>query len=291
MLKFTKLFLSFVLSMMLLIANDDLSSNKKAIEASVKKHEKELIKISDAIWHNAELALEEYKSSKILSDYAEKNGFSIERGVAGMPTAFIATYGSGRPRIGILGEFDANAGISQKAQSKKEALIEGKPGHGCGHNLFGTGSLGAAIAVKELIEKGKIKGTVVFYGTPAEETIFGKVWFARAGLFNDLDVCVDWHPGDDMEAATQSSKALIDFRVKFTGRTAHASADPYNGFSAVDGMELFTTGINYYREHIKPTARIHYQIEKAGDVVNVVPDKAQIWVRVRDNDRESLNVV
>ena len=226
MLKFTKLFLSFVLSMMLLIANDDLSSNKKAIEASVKKHEKELIKISDAIWHNAELALEEYKSSKILSDYAEKNGFSIERGVAGMPTAFIATYGSGRPRIGILGEFDANAGISQKAQSKKEALIEGKPGHGCGHNLFGTGSLGAAIAVKELIEKGKIKGTVVFYGTPAEETIFGKVWFARAGLFNDLDVCVDWHPGADMEAAPQISKALLDFRVTFAEKASHASADP-----------------------------------------------------------------
>ena len=291
MLKFTKILLSFLSSILLLIANDDLSSNKKAIDVSVKKHEKELIKISDAIWHNAELALEEYKSSKILADYAEKNGLSVERGVAGMPTAFIATYGSGRPRIGILGEFDANAGISQKAQSKKEALIEGNPGHGCGHNLFGTASLGAAIAVKELIEKGKIKGTVVFYGTPAEETIFGKVWFARAGLFNDLDVCMDWHPGDDMEASTQSSKALIDFRVKFSGKTAHASADPYNGFSAVDGMELFTTGINYYREHIKPTARIHYQIEKAGDVVNVVPDKAQIWVRVRENDRESLNVV
>ena len=291
MLKFTKILLSFLSSILLLIANDDLSSNKKAIDVSVKKHEKELIKISDAIWHNAELALEEYKSSKILADYAEKNGLSVERGVAGMPTAFIATYGSGRPRIGILGEFDANAGISQKAQSKKEALIEGNPGHGCGHNLFGTASLGAAIAIKELIEKGKIKGTVVFYGTPAEETIFGKVWFARAGLFNDLDVCMDWHPGDDMEASTQSSKALIDFRVKFSGKTAHASADPYNGFSAVDGMELFTTGINYYREHIKPTARIHYQIEKAGDVVNVVPDKAQIWVRVRENDRESLNVV
>ncbi len=291
MLKFTKILLSFILSMMLLIANDELVANKKAINSSVKKHEKELIKISDAIWHNAELALEEYKSSKILADYAEKNGLSVQRGVAGMPTAFIATYGSGRPRIGILGEFDANAGISQKAQSKKEALIEGNPGHGCGHNLFGTASLGAAIAIKELIEKGKIKGTVVFYGTPAEETIFGKVWFARAGLFNDLDVCMDWHPGDDMEASTQSSKALIDFRVKFSGKTAHASSDPYNGFSAVDGMELFTTGINYYREHIKPTARIHYQIEKAGDVVNVVPDKAQIWVRVRENDRESLNVV
>ena len=129
------------------------------------------------------------------------------------------------------------------------------------------------------------------YGTPAEETIFGKVWFARAGLFNDLDVCMDWHPGDDMEAATQSSKALIDFRVKFSGKASHASADPWNGFSAVDAMELFTTGINYYREHIKPTARIHYQIERAGDVVNVVPENAQIWVRVRENDRESLNVV
>ena len=148
MLKFTKILLSFLSSILLLIANDDLSNNKKAIDVSVKKHEKELIKISDAIWHNAELALEEYKSSKILADYAEKNGLSVERGVAGMPTAFIATYGSGRPRIGILGEFDANAGISQKAQSKKEALIEGNPGHGCGHILFGTASLGPAIAIK-----------------------------------------------------------------------------------------------------------------------------------------------
>ena len=149
------------------IAGDDWTDNKKAIDKSVKKHQKELIKISDAIWHNAELALEEYKSSKILSDYAEKNGFNVERGVAGMPTAFIATYGSGRPRIGILGEFDANAGISQKQKTTKEALIEGAPGHGCGHNLFGTASLGSAIAIKELIEKRKIKGTIVFYGTPA----------------------------------------------------------------------------------------------------------------------------
>ena len=286
-----KMLFLLILFLSLAIAADDWTKNKKAIDVSIKKHERALIKISDEIWHNAELALEEYKSSKILADYAEKNGFSLERGVAGMPTAFIATYGSGRPRIGILGEFDANAGISQKAQSTKEALIEGAPGHGCGHNLYGTGSLGAAIAIKELIAQGKIKGTIVFYGTPAEETIFGTVWFARAGLFNDLDVCMDWHPGDDMEAATQSSKALIDFRVKFSGKASHASADPWNGFSAVDAMELFTTGINYYREHIKPTARIHYQIERAGDVVNVVPENAQIWVRVRENDRESLNVV
>ena len=152
-----------ILLLTITIASDDWTKNKKTIDASIKKHEKALIKISDEIWKNAELALEEHKSSKILADYAEKNGFSLERGVAGMPTAFIATYGSGRPRIGILGEFDANAGISQKAQSTKEALIEGAPGHGCGHNLYGTGSLGAAIAIKELIEQGKIKGTIVYY--------------------------------------------------------------------------------------------------------------------------------
>jgi aminobenzoyl-glutamate utilization protein B len=267
------------------------TANKKAVVASVEKHKKELTGISDNIWSYAELALVEHQSSRALSDYAEKNGFKVERGVAGMPTAFVATYGSGKPRIGILGEFDANAGISQKAQPTKEARITGAPGHGCGHNLFGTGSLGAAIAIKELMEKKKLKGTVVFIGTPAEETIFGKTYMARAGLFDDLDVCMDWHPDDNLEASTQSSKALVDFRVKFYGKAAHASADPWNGFSAVDGLELYTTGMNYYREHIRPTARIHYHIETAGDVVNVVPEHAQIWTRVRENDRGNLNVV
>ncbi len=267
------------------------TANKKAVVASVKKHEKELTSISDNIWSYAELSLVEHQSSKVLSDYAEKNGFKVERGVAGMPTAIVATYGSGRPHIGILGEFDANAGISQKKQPTKEARIAGAPGHGCGHNLFGTGSLGAAIAIKELMEKKKLKGTVIFFGTPAEETIFGKTYMARAGLFNDLDICMDWHPGDNLEASTQSSKALVDFRVKYYGKAAHASADPWNGFSAVDGLELYTTGMNYYREHIRPTARIHYHIETAGDVVNVVPEHAQIWTRVRENDRENLNVV
>ena len=268
------------------------TANKKAVVASVEKHKKELTGISDNIWSYAELALVEHQSSRALSDYAEKNGFKVERGVAGMPTAFVATYGSGKPRIGILGEFDANAGISQKAQPTKEARITGAPGHGCGHNLFGTGSLGAAIAIKELMEKKKLKGTVVFIGTPAEETIFGKTYMARAGLFDDLDrLGMDWHPGDNLEASTQSSKALVDFRVKFYGKAAHASADPWNGFSAVDGLELYTTGMNYYREHIRPTARIHYHIETAGDVVNVVPEHAQIWTRVRENDRGNLNVV
>jgi aminobenzoyl-glutamate utilization protein B len=203
----------------------------------------------------------------------------------------MAKYGSGKPVIGILGEFDANAGISQKRIPKKEARIEGGAGHGCGHNLFGTASLGAAIAIKEQIEKGTIQGTVIFYGTPAEETIFAKVWMVRAGVFDQLDVCMDWHPGDTVVSGTETSKALVDFRVMFDGETSHASADPWNGRSAVDALELYTTGLNYYREHILPTSRIHYQIEKAGNVVNVVPDKAQIWTRLRENSVEKVDVM
>ena len=268
-----------------------ISKNKKAIINSIEEKKEKLIEISDNIWEAAETSLEEFKSSKYLSDYAEQNGFSVERGVAGMPTAFVARYGSGRPVIGIMGEFDANAGISQKKQPTKETLHEGAAGHGCGHNLFGTASLGAAITIKELIQKGEISGTIVYYGTPAEETIFGKVWMVREGLFDDLDICMDWHPSAEIEASTQSSKALVDFRVKFFGNASHASADPWNGNSAVDAMELYTTGLNYYREHIRPTARIHYDIEKAGDVVNVVPEYAQIWTRLRENDRKNVDVL
>lgn len=265
------------------------SKIKKEIIKSVDSHQDTMIEVSDGIWEAAETSLQEFKSSEYLMTFAKQNGFTVEKGVAGIPTAFTATYGTGKPVIGILGEFDANAGISQKRQPTREARVPGGAGHGCGHNLFGTASLGAAIAIKEQIEKGTLKGTIVFYGTPAEETIFAKVWMAREGLFDQLDVCMDWHPGDEIEAVTQSSKALVDFRVKFYGSSSHASSDPWNGKSAVDAMELYTTGLNYYREHIKPTARIHYDIEKAGDVVNVVPDYAQIWTRLRENDRPNVD--
>ena len=264
---------------------------KSEIQTSVDQQQNDLIGVSDTIWEAAETSLEEYTSSKALKDYARANGFTVTENVADIPTAFMASYGSGRPIIGILGEFDANAGISQKRQPTREARVEGGAGHGCGHNLFGTASLGAAVAIKEQIEKGQLEGTVIFYGTPAEETIFAKVWMARAGVFDQLDVCMDWHPGAKIEAGTQSSKALVDFRVKFYGSSAHASSDPWNGKSAVDAMELYTTGLNYYREHILPTSRIHYQIEKAGDVVNVVPDYAQIWTRLRENNREKVDVL
>ena len=270
---------------------DYLSDNKKAIIESVEKHQTALIDISDQIWALAETAFEETQSAKLLADYAEAQGFEVKRRVAEMPTAFIASYGSGKPIIGILGEFDALPGISQKASPVKEALEEGAAGHGCGHKLLGAGSLGAAIAVKELIEAGKLKGTIRFYGTPAEEKFFGKLFFARAGLFNDLDVCLDWHPSAKISAEVQSSQALIDFIVEFEGQAAHAAADPWNGRSAVDGLEFYTTGLNYIREHVKPTVRIHYQIMHGGDVVNVVPEYAKIWTRVRDSERVGMEEV
>lgn len=264
------------------------SATKRSIITSVEDQKDELIKMSDEIWAHAEIAFEEYKSSKILSDYAEAQGFTVERGVADMKTAFIASYGSGKPIIGILGEFDALPGISQKAQPTKAPLEEGKPGHGCGHNLFGVGSLGAAVAVKKLIEAGKLKGTIRFYGTPAEEKYFGKLFMAREGLFDDLDACLDWHPSAKTKANVQSSLALVDFIVEFYGQAAHASSDPWNGRSASDAMELYTTGINYIREHIKPTVRIHYHIQNGGDVVNVVPDYSKVWTRVRDSKRDGM---
>ena len=288
--KFTKLILLLVICFFAspTLAQKKPSKNKQAILASIEKHKAALIGISDEVWALAETAFEEDKSSEILADYAEKNGFTVARGVAGMPTAFVATYGSGRPVISVLGEFDALPGISQKAQPTKSPLNEGAAGHGCGHNMFGAGSLGAAIAVKELIESGKISGTVIFFGTPSEEKFFGKIWMVNAGLWDDVDVNLSWHPAANTEAGVQSSLALIDFKVEFFGQAAHASFDPWNGRSASDALELYTAGINYYREHVQPTVRMHYHIQDGGQVVNVVPDYSKLWMRVRDTKRSGM---
>ena len=228
-------------------------------------------------------ALLEVRSAQVLADYAEKQGFAVERGVAGLPTAFVASYGEGRPIIGVLGEYDALPGLSQKAQSTKEVLQAGAPGHGCGHNLLGTAALSAALAVKDLMVAGKLKGTVRFYGTPAEEAVGGKVYMAREGLFNDLDVCLTWHPADETEVAVDSSQAIVEFIVEFSGKTAHAAADPWNGRSAVAAMELFAAGLNRMREFVKPSVRMHYSIQSGGDVPNVVPAYAKLWCWLRDS--------
>src|SRR5499427_2649453 len=265
----------------------DVKVKEEAVGA-VEKRRAEMIKLSDQIWAFAETALREHKSSEALSRYAEQQGFEVERGVAGMPTAFIASYGQGRPVIGILGEFDALPGISQKASPVKEPLEAGAPGHGCGHNLFGVASLGAAIAVKELIGAGKFKGTIRFYGTPAEEAGSGKAYMTRDGVFKDLDVCLAWHPETETRADVDSTQALVDFIVEFKGKAAHAAFDPWNGSSAADGLEAFTHGVNLLREHVKPTVRIHYAILKGGDVPNVVPEYAKVWCWARDSKRSRL---
>jgi aminobenzoyl-glutamate utilization protein B len=267
------------------------SGTKKQAVQSVDRHAADLAALSDQVWAFAETALREHRSAALLADYAEKAGFRVERGVGGMPTAFIASYGSGRPIIGVMGEYDALPGISQKALPEKTPLAEGAAGHGCGHNLFGAGSLGAALAIKEQIAAGRLKGTIRFYGTPAEEDIGGKTFMARDGLFNDLDAVLAWHPGDETQADTTSSQAMVDLAVEFHGRAAHAASDPWNGRSAVDALELFTHGINLMREHIKPTSRMHYTILDGGDVPNVVPEYGKVSLWLRDWKRSEVEAL
>lgn len=264
------------------------SATKRAAVQSVERHADEMTQLSDQIWGFAETALREHRSAKLLADYAESKGFRVERGVSGMPTAFVATFGEGRPIIGVMGEYDALPGVSQKAISEKSPLVPGAAGHGCGHNLFGAASMGAALAIKEQIEAGKLKGTIRFYGTPAEEAVGGKTYMARDGLFNDLDVVLAWHPGDETQADTVSSQAMVDLIVEFHGKAAHAANDPWNGRSAVDALELFLDGVNLMREHIRPTSRMHYTIVAGGDVPNVVPEYGKVWIWARDWERSEV---
>jgi aminobenzoyl-glutamate utilization protein B len=267
-------------------AADDATSIalKNAVVSSIDEQSAALVDMSDRIWAHAEIALHETQSAQVLADYAEQQGFRVERGIAGMPMAFIASYGKGKPIIGIFGEYDALPGLSQTATPTKNVLVEGAAGHGCGHNLFGVGSLAAATAVKELMESGKLEGTLRYYGTPAEESIGGKIYMARDGLFDDLDIALSWHPNDANEMDTSSSQAMVETIVDFSGSAAHAAFDPWNGRSALDGLELFTHSLNMLREHVKPTVRIHYSITYGGGAPNVVPDKAQAAVWIRDSE-------
>ena len=267
------------------------SPAKRAAVASVNTHAQELIGISDKIWQYAETALREHQSSKLLADYAQAQGFTVTRGVSGMPTAFIARYGTGKPVVGIMGEYDALPGVSQKAIAEKSPLVEGAAGHGCGHNLFGPGSLGAALAIKELIAAGKLKGTIIFFGTPAEEDVGGKGYMARDGVFNDVDVMLAWHPGDESRADTLTSQAMVDLMVEFKGEAAHAASDPWNGRSALDGALAFAQGVEMMREHMKTSSRVHYVIANGGDVPNIVPEHAKVWIWARDQKRDEVDAL
>ena len=263
---------------------------KKEAVAWVESNKEVMNQTARRIWEYAETALLETKSSKELADFIESRGFKVQRGVADMPTAFVASYGSGKPVIGILGEFDALPGLSQKAGvPHKEALAEGQPGHGCGHNLLGVAGASGAIALKEVMAKHDIGGTVKFFGCPAEEAIGGKVFMAKAGLFKDLDICLDWHPGSENTVSLSTSNAVNNFTVSFHGEDCPRSRDPWDGRSALDGVELMDSGVNFLREHVRPTVRIHYIISQGGKAPNVVPDYAQVYYYVRGQDRAEVD--
>ena len=243
-------------------------------------------KISDAIWEYAELGLQEFQSSKLLADTLEAAGFTVERGLAGMPTCFVASYGSGKPVIGLLGEFDALPMISQKARvPKQDPVIEGAPGHGCGHNAMCTAAAAAAIAVKEAMVAHGIKGTIKVFGSPAEEIVASRPYMIRAGLFEGVDAVIDNHSssgfGTDYGV---SGNALFSTIFTFKGKTSHAAGAPWVGRSALDAVEIMNVATNYLREHLPLSQRMHYVILEGGEAPNVVPDKASVWYYVRNTD-------
>ncbi|MBN1580880.1 MAG: amidohydrolase, partial [Anaerolineae bacterium] len=222
------------------------------------------VNLSDRIWQLAELAYQETQSAKLLADALQAAGFVVERGIAGIPTAFVGSYGNGGPVVAILGEYDALPGLSQAAVSRQQPFPEGGSGHGCGHNLLGVGALAAAMAVREAIDAGDVPGTIRYYGCPAEENGSGKAFMVKAGVFDDVDLCLTWHPGTFNGVMSANMLANYKVRFKFCGRASHAAADPHNGRSALDAVELMNVGINYLREHIITEARIHYVITDGG---------------------------
>ena len=245
-------------------------------------------KISDAIWSYAELGLREYKSSKLLVKTLKDAGFKVETGLAGMPTCFVASYGSGKPVIGILGEYDALPMISQKGRvPHQDPLIEGAPGHGCGHNTMCAAAAAAAIAVKRAMDKFGFGGTIKVFGSPAEEIVASRPHMIRAGLFDDVDAVIDNHNSSKFGTSYGvGGNALISVIFSFRGKTAHSAGAPWKGCSALDAVELMNIATNFLREHLFYTYRLHYVILEGGEAPNVVPDKASVWYYVRNSDEK-----
>jgi aminobenzoyl-glutamate utilization protein B len=245
--------------------------------------------VARRIWEFAEVGYQEEKSSALLQDQLRAAGFTVQAGVAEIPTAFVATYGSGKPVIAIIGEYDALPGLSQDAVPVRKILADGGPGHGCGHHLFGTAAVAASIAVKDWLASSRRSGTLKFLGTPAEEGGGGKIYMIRAGLLKDVDAAITWHPGDVNQVTRATTLANNSAKFRFKGLSAHAAAAPEAGRSALDGVEAMNAMVNLMREHVPAETRIHYIITSGGKAPNVVPDFAEAYYYARHSDMRVLD--
>ena len=255
------------------------------------EHERRFTRMSDEIWDNPELQFLEFKASKLQADFLADEDFRITWDIGGLSTAFAAEWGSGKPVIAFAGEYDALPGLSQKDQNEPDPISQGAPGHGCGHNLLGTGCLAAALAFKEWLHSAGHQGTVRYYGCPAEEGGSGKVFMGRAGAFDDLDASFNWHPWYINSAMKGSLLSVNRYYFRFHGKTAHAAADPHSGRSALDALELMNIGVNYLREHVTDDVRLHYTILSGGLAPNVVPDYAESYYYIRAIEPDTLEDV
>ena len=285
MLRYTLLLLILISSFSL---NAQFDREKQSIIENIDKRQDKYFSIAKSIWDFAEVGYQEVKSSALLQSQLSENGFTIETGVAEIPTAFIASYGSGQPVVAILGEFDALPGVSQTASPFREKRPEVNAGHACGHHLFGAGSMAAAIEVKQWMEANNIAGTLRYYGTPAEEGGAGKVYMVREGLFDDVDAVLHWHPSNSNSANASSSLANKSAKFRFYGVASHAAGSPWNGRSALDGVEAMNMMVNMMREHIPSDSRIHYVITSGGEAPNVVPEFAEVFYYCRHPQMEMV---
>ena len=270
-----------------------ISSKEEKFFEAVTAREEALAALSKEIWGYAELGLKEVQSSKAIAAYLEKEGFKVQLGVGSIPTAICAEYGSGHPVIAYLGEYDALPQLDQKVAAHKEWQHPERPespGHGCGHNNLGVGAVGAAIFLKEAIASGAVKGTVRFYGCPAEETLVGKVFMVRDGAFKDVDCAMTWHSHAYNGAWGACYTCMNSVKFHFHGKAAHAAGHPFDGRSALDAVELMNVAANYMREHVKPDVRLHYSTIFNG-APNVVPDKCSVWYYIRAPKRKDVDEV
>jgi aminobenzoyl-glutamate utilization protein B len=269
-------FLLFLIAASPLVADD-----KSALLEKMDARAAHYGGVSRTIWEFAEVGYKEHKSAELLKSELRSAGFAVTENVAAIPTAFTATWGQGRPVIAIMGEYDALPGLSQEDVPERKPRVNGGPGHGCGHNLLGAASLFAAVTIKEWMAEKKIPGVIRFYGTPAEEGGGGKLYMIRAGVFKDVDVVLSWHPADRNGASLQSSLAIISAKFRFHGKPAHAAAAPDAGRSALDGLMIMANSVEFLREHVPDSTRMHYIVTNGGSAPNIVPDFSELFLYAR----------